>query len=127
MAHGKTAILIVVSLLAACDGIPRHDDAYAVVTDKPEIQAWLADMNGIPSTTSATAQAGPVESLVGGLEKRLEDNPDDLKGWRLLAQSYAFLGDMQAARAAIGRAIALGADEQELETVVMSAHTGGRR
>ena len=127
MTHAKTAILILVVLLTGCDEISHQDGAYAVVTDKPEIREWLADMNTIPNAGSAPQPAAPVNSLIGGLEKRLENDPDDLKGWRLLAQSYAFLGDMQAARSAVGRAIELGADAQELEAIVMSAHTGGRR
>ena len=128
MAHAKTAILILATLLAGCDEIRQQGDAYAAVTDKPEIREWLADMNTLPNAASTPQQpAAPVNSLIGGLEKRLENDPDDLKGWRLLAQSHAFLGDMQAARSAVGRAVELGADEQELEAIVMSAHTGGRR
>ena len=65
----------------------------------------------------------PVAEMVGDLEARLERQPDDLQGWRLLAQSYAFLGDMQSAREATDRAVVLGADRDEVEAAVRRAHT----
>jgi cytochrome c-type biogenesis protein CcmH len=63
-------------------------------------------------------QAAPVESLLAGLEGRLAADPDDAKGWALLAQSYAFVGNFSAAENAVERAVALGFDGQELRTRV---------
>ena len=53
-------------------------------------------------------KAGSVASLIDGLEARLEKNPDDGKGWLLLAQSYEFLGRPEDAAGAYDRAGALG-------------------
>ena len=73
---------------------------------------------------STPVQAAPIASLVGGLEQKLAAQPDDLDGWALLAQSYAFMGDAAAADAAIKKAIALGMDEQTLRARVDSAMRG---
>jgi cytochrome c-type biogenesis protein CcmH len=69
-------------------------------------------------------QAAPVSSLVGGLEQRLAAQPNDVDGWALLAQSYAFMGDAAAANGAVKKAVALGMNEQELRARVDSALRG---
>lgn len=65
--------------------------------------------------------AAPIGDLIGGLEARLATEPDDVKGWALLAQSYAFVGDTAGAERALQRAVALGADEQALRAQVQAA------
>jgi cytochrome c-type biogenesis protein CcmH len=66
-------------------------------------------------------QAGSVESLIGGLEARLAAQPDDANGWALLAQSYAYTSDGEAAEKAVQRAVELGFDERALRDRVASA------
>lgn len=127
MARRKLVVITVASMLAACDGLADRQDSDGNVDDDPDIRGWLAGMNSIPASPPSTPAAAPVDALIGGLRQRLEANPDDLKGWRLLALSYAFVGDMQAARSAMQSAIGLGADARELEAAVLGAHTGRRR
>jgi cytochrome c-type biogenesis protein CcmH/NrfG len=79
---------------------------------------------GSPADGSAPVQVAPVSSLVGGLEQRLAAQPDDVNGWALLAQSYAFMGDATAADGAVKKAVALGMDEQALRARVDSALRG---
>lgn len=67
----------------------------------------------------------PVSEMLAGLEARLSQHPDDVKGWTLLAQSYAYVGRMSDADAAINRAVALGADRAGLERRVSAAHGDG--
>lgn len=89
----------------------------------------IADSRAWPGTrqpaSAAKAQpannAAPVASLIGGLEQRLADNPDDAKGWALLAQSYAFVGNTEGAERARQRAVDLGFDELALEQRVKLA------
>jgi hypothetical protein len=40
----------------------------------------------------AEAQAAMIQSMVQNLAARLEDDPSDLDGWRMLARSYSVLG-----------------------------------
>lgn len=69
-------------------------------------------------TTSSPSgvQAGSISSLVDGLAARLEDNPDDGKGWLLLAKSYQHLHRYEAAQDAYAKAVALGVTDPSFET-----------
>jgi cytochrome c-type biogenesis protein CcmH len=69
------------------------------------------------------SSVAPVESLIAGLAARLENEPDDAKGWALLSQSYAFLGDTAHAESALAKAVALGLDEAELRQRVAMARS----
>lgn len=55
-----------------------------------------------------------VDQLLASLEDRLEKNPDDGKGWLLLAQSYDHLDRRDDSIAAYRRAAKLGAENAEL-------------
>jgi len=63
----------------------------------------------------AGQKAASVTSLVGGLEARLAENPNDAKGWLLLAKSHDHLGDQDAAWAAYARAKELGMGDDSFE------------
>ncbi|MBL8702133.1 MAG: c-type cytochrome biogenesis protein CcmI [Alphaproteobacteria bacterium] len=52
-----------------------------------------------------------IRGMVASLAARLEQNPDDLQGWRRLARSYRVLGDVEAARRAAERAVRLAPDD----------------
>jgi hypothetical protein len=67
------------------------------------------NISGAPTNGSgATDGLASVESLLAGLRDRLEENPDDAKGWLLLAKSYQHLGQDDEARSAYDKAAALG-------------------
>src|SRR5215471_2007988 len=62
--------------------------------DRPSASSSRAAVSMAPSNDGSTpTQAASVSSLVGGLEQRLAAQPNDVDGWALLAQSYAFMGD----------------------------------
>ena len=64
--------------------------------------------------------------MVDNLAARLEDEPDDLAGWRMLARSWEMLGNPAAAAQAYARAIALEPDHAEtlLRGAITSAESG---
>lgn len=67
-------------------------------------------------TSEGTGQkAASVTSLLGGLEAKLAENPDDAKGWLLLAKTHDHLGNRDAAWAAYSRARELGMSDDTLE------------
>jgi hypothetical protein len=86
----------------------------------PESIAWPLDTTLQPATrfseqaSSSTSTAAPVASLIDGLTQKLAQQPDDAKGWALLAQSHSFLGNDAEAQSAMQRAVDLGVDEQTL-------------
>ncbi len=51
-----------------------------------------------------------VESMISDLEKRLEENPNDLEGWQVLAQTYLALGRYKDARQGYQRILTLGGE-----------------
>lgn len=74
------------------------------------------DMAGIKPTL-APAEQPPMPSrediraMVDGLAARLDDNPDDLAGWRMLARSWRVLGETAKADEAEARVKALEAKQ----------------
>ena len=102
------------------DGASADDEELAIVRE------WAANESPAPAAVPTTEPASvpPVEDMIAGLEARLASNPDDVEGWSLLAQSYAYIGRMSDAREAVDRAVALGAEQDALEERVRRAHVG---
>ena len=95
-----TTLVVALSLYFVVDA-SEESDATAL---HPTTQA-----SGTTSTmSSGNTQLAPVESMLSGLEQRLQQQPDDGKGWLLLAKSYRHLGRMDDARDAYKKAEALG-------------------
>jgi len=67
-----------------------------------------------------------IQGMVDNLAARLEDEPDDLAGWRMLARSWEMLGNPGAAAQAYTRAVALEPDHAEtlLRAAITSAESG---
>ncbi len=55
-----------------------------------DIEAKTASLQQNMSTGHPDTQAS-IEEMVGKLEQRMQDNPDDAEGWLMLARSYTFL------------------------------------
>ena len=92
---------------------------YAAI-GRPDITGETAEHEAAAVTSGVasageTTKAASINELLTGLEKRLEENPDDAKGWLLLAKSYDHLGRPGDAAAAYGRASALGVSDSGLE------------
>ena len=85
--------------------------------------AWpgTAPVPAPPAAAGPRERVAPVSSMVDGLRARLEKSRDDAKGWALLAQSYAFMGNQPGAEEALARAVALGMDEQALRQRIQAA------
>ena len=93
-----------IDLAARNLGIPTPDLGLAEATAAPGPSA--EDMAAAQDMTS-DEQAAMIESMVARLAARLEDEPDDLDGWRRLGQAYGVLGENDQARDAFERAAAL--------------------
>jgi len=66
-------------------------------------------------------KAASVDSLLAGLEERLRADPDDGKGWLLLAQSYDHMGRAADAAEAYKRAAALDVTDDALQARLSSS------
>jgi cytochrome c-type biogenesis protein CcmH len=95
----------------------HNDSSGATATQRASTMAWPAATQSSSRASVASRQPtaiAPVGDLIAGLEQRLAQNPADSKGWALLAQSHAFLGNTDAAETALAQAVALGLDENDL-------------
>jgi cytochrome c-type biogenesis protein CcmH/NrfG len=129
--HLATGVALMALILGAtgCGRSVATGPAAADVAT-PEHATLAADSIAWPGLTAASTVAAPagsadrvppVSSMVAGLRERLEQSPDDAKGWALLAQSYAHMGDPVGAAQATARAVALGMDEQNLRRRIEAA------
>lgn len=66
------------------------------------------------SVTDAPVSAEQVSEIVDRLAQRLQDKPDDLMGWTLLARAYSSLGRHAEAAPAYQKALALKGDDASL-------------
>ena len=77
-------------------------------------RSTLAYLWNPQATATANASVPPmVLEMVARLEKRLEEQPDDLAGWLRLGRAYAVLGRQEAAQAAYARAYKLAPDDPQ--------------
>lgn len=90
---------------------------YAVIDAPTETQTINRTITeaGLTTAQDTGSKAASVTSLVGGLEEKLANDPDDAKGWLLLAKSHDHLGNREAAWAAYARARELGMGDDTLE------------
>lgn len=90
------ATLVFVLLVATAGYLRyRHPDAW-----RPGAAAGQA----VPEAGSPEAQ---IAAMVGRLEARMKETPDDAQGWTMLGRSYSVLGRYQEADAAFAKVIAL--------------------
>lgn len=91
------------------------------------IENYLASVGRAPSGNEAPApqsrQGGlpDVETMIGGLKKRLEAEPGDVEGWRTLGWSYLNTGRPAEALKAYEKALAIAPDREDLKEGVRSA------
>lgn len=64
-----------------------------------------------PVTRGEQITPAQIEDMVSRLAARMEKNPDDLKGWMMLARSYKALRRFDEAARAYERVLALGGDK----------------
>ena len=102
------AILLLATGLYAVIGRP---DTVAIASVQHTSPADVAEA----TQGSGETQAASVSDLLAGLEASLEEDPDDAKGWLLLAKSYDHLGRYRDAAAAYEKASALSLSDDVLE------------
>lgn len=71
----------------------------------------------VPSAGAASAELPDMETAIASLSRRLEENPDDLNGWKMLARSHMSLQRFDEAVTAYERIIEL-EDGRNAQTLV---------
>ena len=122
MVTGVTAIVVLGSVgLYASLGRPELSSVAPQAQDAWAQRAAVAANAGAQGQVSQTADgqpgAGDVDALVKRQEQRLEANPNDPDGWRVLGWSYDNTGRYQDAVTAYGRAVELQKDNATLRAI----------
>ena len=105
--NARLPMLVVVSAIILAIGLYGVLGRPGVPSSEPHANLAANNATG-QSNAAKTDDIAPVGSLLAGLEERLASNPDDAKGWLLLAKSYQHLGQDEKARSAYDKAAALG-------------------
>lgn len=71
------------------------------------ISATTYSFIGSPNVDPQQAVSPDIDAMVSSLAERLQDNPDDLNGWKMLGRSYMQLKNLPGAVAAFERAVEL--------------------
>ncbi|MFQ5610095.1 MAG: tetratricopeptide repeat protein [Woeseiaceae bacterium] len=71
------------------------------------LSAGLYWYKGNPGVPSGAGRAPDIQQMVTSLAARLERQPDDANGWKMLGRSYMTLGDPPAAVEAFRKAVEL--------------------
>ena len=66
------------------------------------------------ASMSPEERAAMIKNMVSGLAARLENEPDDLEGWTMLARSYGVMGEYRKSAEAFAHAISLAPEKLEL-------------
>lgn len=92
--------------------------------------AGLYNFTGSPDVPSGAGQQPDVDAMVASLATRLERQPEDINGWKMLGRSYMTLGNFSGAVAAFERAVEL-ESAQNAQTLVSLgvalAQSGGQQ
>ncbi len=106
---------------------PVRADVARMDTEIARIESYLASVGRTPLNWEEPALQSPagglpdVETMIARLEKRLEDEPGDVEGWRTLGWSYLNTGRPTEAFKAYQRAIAIAPDREDLKEELKSA------
>jgi len=93
------------------------------------VQLGAPALPGAPVAERAVATDDDMAVLVEQLAQRMAERPDDVRGWLLLARSYASLGRYEDSATAYAAAIAHGAEGAEVQSAygeALSAAANGQ-
>jgi cytochrome c-type biogenesis protein CcmH len=95
-----------------CIVVPLAGLAIYNITGTPA--ALSVQATGVAAQAGSTAQTADVESMLSALEDKLEENPNDIQGWAMLARSYYALGRYRDAINANAKLLELGGDNPDV-------------
>ncbi len=107
---GRWATLLIIPALPLCAVLLYQQLGSVELIDRLQ-QAKSAQP---PPAQPQTQPPGSIEDMVAKLAERLQQQPDDLKGWVMLARSYSILKRYSEAEAAYENALRLGGENANL-------------
>ena len=121
--HIAAAILVTIFVPVAAGALYLQIGNPAAITQDRQLAQTGGQQPAGPASQNggANPQAPALTQLLPQLEQRLEANPDDLEGWRLLGRSYLSVREFEKARTAFANALAL--DENNTTTMAQLAES----
>ena len=107
---GRWATLLIIPALPLCAVLLYQQLGSVELIDRLQ-QARSAQP---PPAQQQAQPQGSIEDMVAKLAERLQQQPDDLKGWVMLARSYTIMKRYGEAEAAYGNALRLGGENANL-------------
>ncbi len=107
---GAARIALLCAALIAAGAV-----GYKLYTDQAPSAAAPA------APVGANGEPASVDEVIAGLEARLQDNPDDAEGWRMLGWSYFETGRFAESATAMRRAIQLAPGNSEYHSMLGEA------
>jgi len=136
--EGEQAQIVGTYLSRVRDELPEGDPA-KIANTQPEVSPKAPDTTSKPDPTGGPApgqqltgseeEQAFIASMIARVEKRVEENPQDLKGWKSLGKSYGVLNrDIDSANA-YAKAVALDSSDVNLlidysDAVMKTGDTG---
>ena len=115
------AVMALVAIGLVVAPLYRHQKKVApiiaIVVVVVAISAGLYQRNGTPDAPSGGSELPEVDDLLVDLARRLDKDPNDLEGWKMLGRSYMTVSNFDGAVNAFERAIALDGGE-DADTLV---------
>lgn len=103
----------------------KLDPAQIIPQPLPPSTAGAGNEGGSPDADNQMATDQMVRGMVDQLITKLEANPDDVRGWMMLARSHGVLGEPDKAIAAAARAVALAPERADVQIAYASAQLAG--
>ncbi len=110
---GRWLTLLIIPAIPLCAVLLYQLMGSAALIDRIQ-QAKISRSQ--PAQQQPSQRLGSIEDMVARLAARLEEQPDDLKGWVMLARSYAIMKRYSEAEAAYANALRLGGENADLLT-----------
>ena len=90
-------VALIESSPADAPWLPELQRRVTALADDLGLDAAALPKPAPPGPSREQTQAAQIQGMVAGLAARLEEQPDDLEGWRMLGRSYQVLGEPQQA------------------------------
>lgn len=112
MPLSQTTAAVVIAGLVIAGGVSLYAlEGQPALPSAPATKHQVVASNAAPAASNANAsQVGDVDSMVTQLAARLENDPDNADGWRMLGWSYFNLQRFRESADAYARAVALAPD-----------------
>jgi len=107
---GRWATLLIIPALPLCAVLLYQQLGSVELIDRLQ----QAQSSQPPAAQQQAQSAASIDDMVARLAERLQQQPDDLKGWVMLARSYTILKRYSEAEAAYANALRLGGENANL-------------